>query len=85
MSLNEAGSRSEISEQFLFLAEAGMDMNLLKKLTTLQRQKESEEKQIRILRKIRFEMLDDIHKKQQCLDSVDYLISRIRQEGVKSI
>lgn len=35
----------------------------------------------RLLRKLRFEMLNDIHKKQQSLDSVDFLIERIRQKG----
>ena len=80
MTVMEANNRYDISEQFLFLAEAGMDMDSLEKLTALQRQGDSEENQIRILRKFRFEMLDDIHKKQQCLDSVDFLIRRIKQE-----
>lgn len=83
MTFMETDNRPGISEQFIFLAEAGMDMNLLKKLTVLQQKKDSEQNQIRILRKMRFEMLDDIHKKQQCLDSVDFLISQIRQEGEK--
>lgn len=84
MTVMEAGSRYGISEQFLFLVEAGMDMDSLKKLTVLQQEGDSMENQIRILRKFRFEILDDIHKKQQCLDSVDFLISQIRQKGGKS-
>lgn len=80
MTVMEARSRYGISEQFLFLVEAGVDMDSLKKLTDLQQEENSKENQIRILRKFRFEMLDDIHKKQQCLDSVDFLICQIRQE-----
>lgn len=83
MTAVEASSRYGISEEFLFLAEAGMDLNSLKKLTALQ-QEGSKENQIRILRKFRFEMLEDIHKKQQCLDTVDFLISRIKQKGGSS-
>lgn len=85
MTVMEARSRYGISEQFLFLVEAGVDMDSLKKLTDLQQEENSKENQIRILRKFRFEMLDDIHKKQQCLDSVDFLICRLKQgEGGKS-
>ena len=69
--------------QFHFLSEAGMDMKCLKELIFSGKQEDSKEKRVRILRKMRFEILDDIHKKQQCLDSVDFLISQIRQEGVK--
>ena len=34
---------------------------------------------VRILRKFRFEVLEKIHEKQQCLDSLDYLIYKIRE------
>ena len=34
---------------------------------------------IRILRKFRFEVLEIIHEKQQSLDSLDYLIYKIRE------
>ncbi len=69
--------------QFHFLAEAGMDMKSLKEFVFLRKKEGSQENQIRVLRKLRFEMLDDIHKKQQSLDSVDFLINQIRQEGEK--
>lgn len=87
----EKDGTSEYSEEELkslseihFLAEAGMDMNSLKELVLLQKKEDSQENQVRLLRKLRFEMLDDIHEKQQSLDSVDFLISRIRQKGGKS-
>lgn len=69
--------------KFHFLVEAGMDIDSMKQLMFLQQRDDSQEKQIRVLRKFRFEMLDDIHKKQQCLDSVDFLIRQISQEGGK--
>lgn len=76
-------SEEELKElsEFHFLAEAGMDMNSLKEFIFLQKKKNSQENQVRLLRKLRFEMLNDIHEKQQKLDSVDFLISKIRQRG----
>lgn len=63
-----------------FLAKAGMDDEYLKRLEALQSEDGREEDIIRILRKFRFELLDRIHEKQQCLDSLDYLIYRMRKE-----
>lgn len=60
-----------------FLAKAG---KYLKRLEALQSEDGREEDIIRILRKFRFELLDRIHEKQQCLDSLDYLIYRMRKE-----
>lgn len=34
--------------------------------------------QIQLLRKSRFKLLDEIHKKQQSLDEIDYMISTIK-------
>ncbi len=67
--------------EFCFLDEAGVDMKYLKELVLLQKKADSQESQIRLLLKLRFEMLNDIHKKQQSLDSVDFMIERIRQKG----
>lgn len=86
----EKDGRPEYSEEelkslseFRFLAEAGMDMKSLKEFVFLRKKEGSQENQIRLLRKLRFEILDDIHEKQQNLDSVDFLINQIRQEGEK--
>lgn len=65
-----------------FLVKAGMDDGYLKRLEALQSEFGREEDMIRILRKFRFELLDKIHEKQQCLDSLDYLIYKLR-EGEK--
>ena len=37
------------------------------------------EEMVRSLRKFRFEVLENIHEKQQCLDSLDYLIYKVRE------
>ncbi|MDE6435023.1 MAG: hypothetical protein K2L07_12435 [Lachnospiraceae bacterium] len=37
------------------------------------------EMQIRMLRKYRYRLLDEIHEKQQSLDEVDYMISKIKE------
>ena len=55
-----------------FLQKAGMDEENLRQL-------ETEEEMVRILRKFRFEVLEKIHEKQQCLDSLDYLIYKVRE------
>lgn len=57
------------------LFKSGMDMASLKKyLRLLNDHTESKAKQIRILRKQRYQLLDDIHDKQQALDELDYII-----------
>lgn len=39
----------------------------------------TKEEQLRILKKCRFRMLDDIHGKQQILDRMDYIIYTMKQ------
>lgn len=41
---------------------------------------DTREEQIRLLRKFRFGLLEEIHGKQQELDQVDYLIHEIKEE-----
>lgn len=40
----------------------------------------TKEEQIRLLKKLRYEKLDDIHGRQQHLDRIDYLLYMMRQE-----
>ena len=40
-----------------------------------------EKEQIRILRKHRFRLLNDIHSRQQSLDTIDYIISRMKKHA----
>lgn len=61
-----------------FLQKAGMDEESLRQLKTLQKEDGREEEMIYILRRFRFDVLEKIHEKQQCLDSLDYLIYRIK-------
>lgn len=41
----------------------------------------SREEQIRCLRKIRCQLLEQIHRKQQLLDQVDYLLYEMKKGG----
>ena len=75
----------DTSRKYHFLEKAGMDMDSLKELSALQGQKNTSVSQIRILRKFRYELLDDIHKKQQYLDAVDYLIRELKEKGEKNL
>ena len=62
------------------LLKAGMDVTALRKYLKLLHGKiENKEEQIRILRKQRYQLLDEIHCKQQCLDELDYMIDEIRK------
>ena len=62
------------------LLKAGMDMDVLKKYLRLLNDKTgSKEEQIRILRKQRYQLLDDIHDKQQILDELDYMIQETQK------
>ena len=57
------------------LLKSGMNMEVLKNYLRLLKDKTtSKEEQIRILRKQRYQLLDDIHDKQQTLDELDYMI-----------
>ena len=75
----------DTSRKYQFLEKAGMDMDSLKELSALQGQKNTSVSQIRILRKFRYELLDDIHKKQQYLDTIDYLIHELKEKGEKNL
>lgn len=61
-----------------FLKKAGMDEENLSQMKKLQKE-DGKEEMVRILRKFRFEVLEKIHEKQQCLDSLDYLIYKIKE------
>lgn len=56
---------------------------LKKYLNLLENKTGSKEEQIKILRKQRFKLLDDIHEKQQSLDELDYMIDEIKRRGIK--
>lgn len=43
----------------------------------------TKENQVRILRKNRALLLDEIHEKQQLLDRLDYMIHEIKEGGIK--
>ena len=64
------------------LLEAGMDMNALGKyMEPLHGKTENKEEQIRILRKQRYRLLEEIRCKQKSLDELDYMIDRIKKEA----
>lgn len=57
------------------LLKSGMNMDSLKRYLQLLNDKTgNKEEQIRILRKQRCKLLDDIHDKQQTLDEIDFMI-----------
>lgn len=64
----------------LFLLKVGMDLDTLKRLIALMNANGSTEAdQVQILRKCRYQLLEDIHGKQQSLDQVDFLIHEIKE------
>lgn len=64
-----------------FLARTGVALEELKWLKELLRQGiDTKDEQIRLLKKCRFRMLDDIHAKQQTLDRIDYIIYTMKQK-----
>lgn len=50
--------------------------------TRIQEQAQTKEEQIRSLRKICCQLLEEIHCKQQLLDQVDYLIYELKKGGI---
>lgn len=62
------------------LQQSGMDMSVIKKYLHLLENKDgSKEEQIRLLRKQRYQLLDEIHVKQQALDELDYMIRETKK------
>lgn len=56
------------------LAKAGLSKEEINEISGC----EDRERQIQMLRKCRYRLLDDIHKKQQSLDEIDYMISQMK-------
>ena len=67
------------------LLEAGMGVDVLQKyLQLLRKRTAGKTEQIRILRKQRCELMEEIHRKQQCLDRLDYMVGEIRKGGTQA-
>lgn len=58
------------------LAKAGLSKEEIAKISGC----EDQEMQIRLLRKCRYKLLDEIHGKQQSLDAIDYMICKIKEQ-----
>ncbi len=66
------------------LLEAGMVVGAVQEYLQLLRKKNAgKTEQIRLLRKQRFELMEEIHHKQQCLDRLDYMVGEIRKRETK--
>lgn len=64
------------------LLEAGMEVDELRRYLWLLRKETADKtEQIRIIRKQRCELMEEIHRKQQCLDRIDYMVEQIRKGG----
>ena len=44
---------------------------------------EDQEMQIRMLRKYRYKLLDEVHEKQQSLDAIDYMICKNKKITIR--
>lgn len=63
------------------LLKAGFNIDSLKKYFSLPDHNDANKKEkIHLLRKQRYQLLDEIHGKQQALDEIDYLIEKIKKE-----
>ena len=70
--------------QFYFLSKAGMAPDTVKYFAALQMSEEdTSAEEIRLLRKCRFQLLEEIHEKQQMLDQLDYLAYEIKNRQRK--
>lgn len=62
------------------LLRAGFDVDSLKKYFSLSGRDDSDKSEkIRLLKRQRYQLLDEIHEKQQSLDEIDYMIEKIRK------
>lgn len=58
------------------LAKAGLSQEEIAKIFGC----EDQGMQIRMLRKYRYQLLEEIHGKQQSLDAIDYMICKIKEQ-----
>lgn len=57
------------------LARAGLSKEEIDEISEC----EDREVQIRMLRKCRYKLLDEVHEKQQSIDEIDYIISKMKE------
>lgn len=56
------------------LSKAGISKEQIEEIVRC----DDKEVQIRMLRKHRYKLLDEIHKKQQSLDEIDYMVCKMK-------
>ena len=61
------------------LSKAGFSKERIEEITRC----DDKEIQIRMLRKCRYQLLDEIHGKQQSLDEIDYIICKMKEQKWK--
>lgn len=81
---SESGSENDEIEYIRsihLLFEMGMEMEELRKLKEVGRNNlQAKKEQVIILRKYRFQLLEDIHGRQQNLDCLDYIIHKLKNK-----
>ena len=58
------------------LSKAGISRQQIEEIVRC----DDKEVQIRMLRKYRYKLLDEIHQKQQSLDEIDYMVSKLKAQ-----
>ncbi len=61
------------------LSKAGFSREQIEEITTCN----DRDTQIRMLRKCRYQLLDEIHEKQQSLEEIDYIICKMKEQDKK--
>ena len=83
LNLEEIQSEERLEQLRLLddLARLGLGIGELRQMNGLMEGSRTVENQLRLLKKWRFQMLDEIHGKQQSLDRLDYVIYKIREKN----
>ena len=59
------------------LSQAGISKEQIEEIVRC----DDKEVQVRMLRKYRYKLLDEIHRKQQSLDEIDYMVSKLKAQS----
>ena len=59
------------------LSQAGISTEQIEEIVRC----DDKEVQVRMLRKYRYKLLDEIHRKQQSLDEIDYMVSKLKAQS----
>lgn len=74
----------QVSHPYPYFSEGGMPMTFTEITELTESGQKTTEEKLMLLRKIRANLMDELHCKQQVVDQVDYMIYELKMEQKKN-